>query len=491
MQGRAVIYARISSDREGRELGVDRQVEDCRELAARLGLTVIETLVENDTGASTKSRSARPKYEQMLTIARSGAIDTILAYSNSRLTRRPRENEDLIELAEQRGIRITTVASGEYDLNRADGRAIARTLAAWDAAEAERTAERVKRASEDRERRGMYHGGTPPYGYEAKAGMLVPNAREVERIREAVDRLLHGDTASGVVKDWRLRGITTRKGKIWRVTGLRPILRNPAILGKNKFGDVKWEPIIDQPTFDRLDRLFSDPSRWTTISPGVKGGRYSLGGGLVRCGECGHTLTSYRRGSARGDRAGLRCATHTGGCGKLSIDYERLETYVFSFIDDLIAKSTRWDQQQTAQRSATSGDALVEINETRAGLTEKRRRVVDLHVDGLIGKDEARERTGALDREIELLDQRTSKLLGATMFDVEITAGLDMTDWTAERKRNFAKLFLERIVISTWPTDVPKGVPKRREETSEEHLRRFEEGQLEALKKRVQIVPKS
>ena len=62
---------------------------------------------------------------------------------------------------------------------------------------------------------------------------------------------------------------------------------------------------------------------------------------------------------------------------------------------------------------------------------------------------------------------------------------------TKSCKRNFAKLFLDRIEVSKWPTDIPKGVPKRREETTEEHLRRFESGQLEALKKRVKITPAS
>jgi site-specific DNA recombinase len=57
----AAIYCRISEDREGVALGVARQQEDCRALAARLGYTVPAdaVFVDNDISASTRSRKAR------------------------------------------------------------------------------------------------------------------------------------------------------------------------------------------------------------------------------------------------------------------------------------------------------------------------------------------------------------------------------------------------------------------------------------------------
>jgi DNA invertase Pin-like site-specific DNA recombinase len=39
----AAIYARISSDQDGRGLGVKRQIEDCRKLAEERGWTVAES----------------------------------------------------------------------------------------------------------------------------------------------------------------------------------------------------------------------------------------------------------------------------------------------------------------------------------------------------------------------------------------------------------------------------------------------------------------
>lgn len=134
---RCAIYQRISNNPEGRALGIERQLEDCQARADRKGWTVAQVFTDNDLSASTRSRKPRREYAEMLAAAERGEFEVILAYSNSRLTRRPAELEQLVSLFERAGVRICTVASGGTDLSRADGRAIARTLAAWDCAEAE------------------------------------------------------------------------------------------------------------------------------------------------------------------------------------------------------------------------------------------------------------------------------------------------------------------------------------------------------------------
>ncbi|HST13408.1 MAG TPA: recombinase family protein, partial [Gaiellaceae bacterium] len=48
---RAGIYARISSDRDGDQLGVKRQIEDCRREAERRGFVVEDVYVDDDVSA--------------------------------------------------------------------------------------------------------------------------------------------------------------------------------------------------------------------------------------------------------------------------------------------------------------------------------------------------------------------------------------------------------------------------------------------------------
>src|SRR5215470_15427110 len=87
----AGIYARISSDREGDQLGVTRQIEDCRRFAERCGYAVADVYVDDDISAW--SGKARPEFERMLDDLRGRRIGAVLAWHLDRLTRHPRELE--------------------------------------------------------------------------------------------------------------------------------------------------------------------------------------------------------------------------------------------------------------------------------------------------------------------------------------------------------------------------------------------------------------
>lgn len=199
-QLRGAIYLRISDDREGRELGVQRQEKDLRALFARLGIDVVAVYSDNDIGASTRSRKPRPGYKRLLNDAAGGAFDVIGAYTSGRLTRRPRENEDLIELAEKSGIQYRYVASPSFDLNTAAGRRIARILAANDAGESEDIGERVIAARTQARAAGKWLGGMRPFGYD-RGGMII---REVESqaVRDAVRDVLAGASLRSIADMW-------------------------------------------------------------------------------------------------------------------------------------------------------------------------------------------------------------------------------------------------------------------------------------------------
>jgi site-specific DNA recombinase len=82
----AAIYARISSDQDGRGLGVARQVEDCRKLASERGWVVAEEYVDNDVSAY--SGKTRPAYRRMLADLAAGERDAVIVYKLDRLHRR-------------------------------------------------------------------------------------------------------------------------------------------------------------------------------------------------------------------------------------------------------------------------------------------------------------------------------------------------------------------------------------------------------------------
>jgi site-specific DNA recombinase len=79
---RAVIYLRISQDRTGAGLGVDRQREDCEALAARNGWNVVETYTDNDVSAF--SGKTRKDYRRMLADLDAGIATIVIAWHTDR-----------------------------------------------------------------------------------------------------------------------------------------------------------------------------------------------------------------------------------------------------------------------------------------------------------------------------------------------------------------------------------------------------------------------
>src|SRR5436305_1078316 len=107
----AAIYARISSDREGTALGVERQIQDCLALAEQRGWPVAETYIDNDVSAW--SGKGRPAYRRLLQDLKSGARDALIIWHPDRLHRQPRELEEFLDLWESAGVdELATVCSG-------------------------------------------------------------------------------------------------------------------------------------------------------------------------------------------------------------------------------------------------------------------------------------------------------------------------------------------------------------------------------------------
>lgn len=235
----------------------------------------------------------------------------MLAYSNSRLTRRILDLEDLIQLHERTGVVIRTVVSGDDDLSTADGRMVARIKASVDAAEAERTSERLARAMLQRARDGRPSHGAAPFGWQADGIHLEP--AEASALRQACRMVLDGYSLKAVAAHLEQLGLPARRGGRWVQANVGRTLRNPRLAGRQVYhGRVMldaagrpvpglWEPVLDDDTFDRLQLVLAAREQGGGTRPGHR--RYLLSG-LVRCGTCGARM--YGRPTPTGHAYGCQ-----------------------------------------------------------------------------------------------------------------------------------------------------------------------------------------
>ena len=286
MTRRAAIYCRISDDREGRQLGVSRQEEDCRAFVEARGYALLKVYAENDISASTRSSKKRPLFEEMMELCENGTYQAIVAYSSARLTRRPLENERLIGLYEKHRVRIHYLNATDNDLSTARGRYNARNDAARDAEEAEEISERVTRASLQRAKQGHGHGGTRPYGWTATDRRELDPA-ELKELLAAARRVLAGGSLKSIAADLNARAVPTVTGAAWSSAALRGMLTNPRLVGIRMYkgeeiGRGDWKPALGEDMYYDLRSLLLDKSRRVATSNIRK---YLLTG-LALCGEC-------------------------------------------------------------------------------------------------------------------------------------------------------------------------------------------------------------
>jgi DNA invertase Pin-like site-specific DNA recombinase len=317
----AAIYVRISQDREGAGLGVQRQEQDCRKLAEALRYQVVGVYSDNDISAY--SGKVRPEYRRLLDDIRSGHVKALLVWHTDRLHRSPLELETFIQVAD--GIPTHSVTAGQLDLTKSSGRMAARIAGAVARNESEHKSERQRRKADELAAKGLPLGGGRPFGYEAD-GMTVRQA-EADELRGMVTKVLAGESLNSILRDLNARSVATTRGGRWGYPSLRALLLRERNCGRMRhrgevIGAAAWEPIISETDHDAVAAVLADPSRRTTTSPARK----HLLSGLLRCGGCGSAMKAGWV-SSRGKRYNMyRCPER--GAGHVHRNMEKVDDYV-------------------------------------------------------------------------------------------------------------------------------------------------------------------
>lgn len=383
---RAAIYVRISQDRTGAHLGVDRQREDCEALADRNGWDVLEVYVDNDLSAY--SGKPRPGYRRMLSDLDDGTATVVIAWHTDRLHRSPTELEEYIDLSEKRGINTHTCQAGPIDLSTPSGRMTARILGAVARHESEHKAERVARARLQKARAGEWGGGIRPFGWgvptgetrkkvdrktgeEVEVPVLDMNKavpEEAAAVEVGHDQLLSGGSLRGWVKWLADKGLASTQGNPIGEVEARDMLLRPrnagiAVYRGEEIGKGKWEPIVSEAKHRAVVAILQDPSRRSTPGPSPRW----FGSLIYRCGidGCTETMTCGNYGGA--GRKSYRCLTRHGGARRA----DKLDEYV---VDLIIERCSRPD----ARDLLLPGPDAVDVGALQVESEQIRRRLTDL-----------------------------------------------------------------------------------------------------------------
>jgi site-specific DNA recombinase len=443
----AAIYVRISQDRGGAGLGVERQEQECRALAQRLGWTVAEVYCDNDLSAYSGRR--RPAYERMLADIEARKITAVIAWHPDRLHRRSAELERYISICEKHRVENQTVTAGMWDLSTPSGRMTARQLGAVAAYESEHKSERLKSARIQQAKQGRHHGGIRCYGYAKDGTTIVPD--EAAEIAAACEAIAGGASLRALVRDMNARGVRTATGKTWTSTQLRQTLISPRIAGYSTHkgvivGDAAWPKIVDDATWRAVEAILTNGARRT--NHGVTGAAKWLGSGLYVC-VCGQRAM---RASVTGGskRYTYRCANPHRSIAHVTRDAVALDEYVQKVIVDRLARPGT--VAELLRRDDTTDVTALRVEQVSLG--ERKDKAAAMFADGAIDEVQLATITTRLDERGREIAEVLAK--AGWRSPLEPLAGGDVgAAWkqlSLARKRAILDVVADVTVLPTKPT---------------------------------------
>lgn len=347
---RVAIYARYSSDAQS-EQSIEDQVRVCRARAEREGWTVVEVYADYAiSGAS----AARPRFQQLVTDARAGRFEVILAEALDRISRDQEHIAGFHKQTSFAGVRVVTLTEGDISELHIGLKGTMSALFLKD------LAQKTHRGLEGRVRAGGSGGGLS-YGYRVQRGLRADGtpitgemeiaAEEAAVVRRIFTAYAAGQSPRSIAKVLNAEGIPGPRGGKWtaslllggagRQTGL---LRNRLYIGERVWNRQRFikDPssgkrvarpnpreewiisavpqlaIVDAETWDLAQArlvvnrqavlVSAAPSSEPVVNRGGRLGtarrpRWPLSG-LVRCGLCNGPLT------VMGPQGRLGCANH-------------------------------------------------------------------------------------------------------------------------------------------------------------------------------------
>src|SRR5580698_4846511 len=182
---RCAVYTRKSTE-EGLEQAFNSlhaQRESCEayiKSQAHEGWKLVKTAY--DDGGLSGGNMERPALKQLLTEVAAGRVHIIVVYKVDRLTRSLADFAKIVEVLDGHGASFVSVTQ-QFNTTTSMGRLTLNVLLSFAQFEREVTGERIRDKIAASKRKGMWMGGTTPFGYDVSDRRLVVNEIEAETVR--------------------------------------------------------------------------------------------------------------------------------------------------------------------------------------------------------------------------------------------------------------------------------------------------------------------
>jgi len=277
-----------------------------------------------DDGGFSGGTMKRPALEQLLEDIDRGRIDVVVVYKVDRLSRSLGDFARMMQLFDEKKVSFVSVTQ-QFNTTTSMGRLTLNMLLSFAQFEREVAGERIRDKIAATKKQGYWVCGQPPLGYrlqredEERGLFIIPE--EAETVRKVFERFVELKSPLAVASELSEQGFTTKRwvSSTERVHGGKPltqkyihsVLTNPTYIGKvthtrngeTTIYDGRHEPIIDQATWDDVQRLINTKDRNTLhrwSQPHLLKGKLRTGDGFAISPSSTHRPLTKRGVTSKG-----------------------------------------------------------------------------------------------------------------------------------------------------------------------------------------------
>ena len=236
----AVIYARYSTDSQ-REESIEGQIRECTAYAEKNGFTVVKHYIDRAISAKTDNR---PQFQQMIKDSERGIFDIIIVWKLDRFARNRYDSARYKTQLKRNGVKL--VSATEVISAGPEGIILESVLEGYAEYYSADLSEKVVRGMTENALKGIYNGGTIPFGYMIdETRHYQPDPLLAPYVEQTFQKYADGATMTDL-RDWlKAHNIKNSMGGEMSYNTIQRMLSNRRYIGELRLRDVGGIVVID------------------------------------------------------------------------------------------------------------------------------------------------------------------------------------------------------------------------------------------------------
>lgn len=426
---RAALYIRVSTEEQAMHgLSLTAQRDTLEQYAKENNLKIVGIYTDEGITARKKFRN-RTAFMRMLEDVQADQIDIILFIKLDRWFRNVADYYEVQRILDAH--HVHWIATEEnYDTTTANGRLHLNIKLSIAQDESDRTSERIKFVFDNKVKRGEVISGKTPLGYKIEDKRLSIDPQTALVAQDIFKQY----TVIRSVRALR-EYIMNTHGLVYSHSGVRAILENERYIGRAHGQDDFCPPLISSEQFQQVQELLTQRAQRNL----ARSGRVYLFTGLVRCAECGRSLsahivaqkyTYYR--CTKYEK--LHLCTHKKRTSELVLEQWLLDNLISSF--------------EAYNLSIKKGDSLAHPPIDEIKIKRKMEKLKDLYLNDLIDRDTYERDYTALRNELRAANLPSARPPQPINIPAIQTALLAYSELSRQNKKEFWSKTVSQITIT-------------------------------------------